>query len=419
MAWWKPASWGRQAEQRMLVPADAYGTNWAELLMNSATASRTAVTLDAALRVPAFSAAVNVIANTIASLPLDLYRRRANGAREDGTGSLLTLLHDAPNEYLTSYQWLRGLLTDKLTHGRGMCWIERKDNGSIVGFWPMDPAKTTIRQDGFRRWYEYRDGSTAPKVYPASDVIDLPFMLASDGVTARGPLFLARDALGLAIAVNEWSSRFFDGGGVPPFMVKGNFQSPDAMKRAANDFAAAVKKAATEKRMALTVPAEVTIEKLGANPEQSQTVELHRFTIEQIARVFSLPPTFLQDLSHGTFSNTEQQDLHFVKHTVLHHVRQIEQELNLKLFGPTRRTQFVEFNMDGLQRGAFTARMEGWQKAINSGLVTPAEARRAENWPEIEGSDRLFMQSGTVPIDQAGGADPQANIGAGAPGVSQ
>lgn len=390
------------AEKRMLVPADAFGANWQELLTGGLSSAGIPVTMDTALRVPAFSAAVNVIANTIASLPLDVYQRKAGGGREEASGLLPTLLHDAPNEYQSSYEFWRCLLVAKLTGGRGLAWIERRDTGAVAGLWPMDPARTTVRMDGFRRWYEYNDPKRGLQAYNASEVIDLPFMLMADSVTARGPLGLGRDAIALALAVNDWSSKFFNGGGVPPFMVKGNFQTPGAAQRAADDFAAAIKKAASEQRMALTVPAEVDVKQLGANPEQSQTVELQRFCIEQIARLFGIPPTFLQDLTHGTFSNTEQQDLHFVKHTVLHHVRQIEQELNLKLFGQTRRGRFVEFNIDGLLRGDFTTRMEGWRAAINSALVTPAEARRSENWPEIEGSDRLFIQSATVPLDQAG-----------------
>lgn len=370
------------------------------------------VTIDSAMGVPAVAAAVNFIANELASLPCDLYRRK-DGGREAVTGGLANLLHDAPNDFLTSFEWRKGLFTAKLTGGRGLSYIERADSGTIVGLWHMDPTRVTIRRDGFVVTYEYDDDGRK-RIYRADEVIDLPFLLKSDGLCHRSPIMMGKDAIGLAIAVTAYGSRFFGNGGVPPFAVTGNFQSGTGMQRAADDLTKAVQKAASEKRQALVLPAGHEIKEIGTDPEKSQMVETQRWCVEQIARLYSIPPTFLQDLTHGTYSNTEQQDLHFVKHTLLHHAKQFEQELNLKLFGRRSRNQYVELNMDGLLRGDFKTRMEGWARAINTALVTPAEAREAENWPMIEGSDRLFIQGATVPIEQAGAskasapADPDA-----------
>ncbi len=164
----------------------------------------------------------------------------------------------------------------------------------------------------------------------------------------------------------------------------------------------AVKRASAEGRSAITMPAGLEIKTLGVDPEKTQLLELSRFCVEEIARIYSLPPTFLQDLSHGTYSNTEQQDLHFVKHTLKRWVEQFEQELNLKLWGRGNNRLYAEFNVDGLLRGDFKTRMEGHAAAIQAGIETPNEAREMENKPSMDGGDRLFIQGANVPLDQAG-----------------
>ena len=170
------------------------------------------------------------------------------------------------------------------------------------------------------------------------------------------------------------------------------------MKRARDDLELAVKKAAKENRLALTLPAGHELKQIGADPEKTQLTEMKRFLIEEIARIYSMPPTFLQDLTHGTFSNTEQQDLHFTKHTVKRWAEQFEQELNLKLFGRNASNLYVEMNLDGLLRGDFSTRMSGYATAIQNAVMTPNEARQAENRTSHERGDDLLIQGATVPL---------------------
>lgn len=150
------------------------------------------------------------------------------------------------------------------------------------------------------------------------------------------------------------------------------------------------------------------MKQIGFNPEQMQLLELQRFSIEQIARVYSLPPVFLQDLTHGTFSNTEQQDLHFVKHTVKRWVEQVEQEMNLKLLPPSSRS-YVEFNVDGLLRGDFKTRMDAHATSIQNGIRTPNEVREIENLPSMDNGGDLMIQGATVPIGTQPNVVPNAD----------
>ena len=407
MAWWNPGSWGRTETRAVTLDSllGGAGDGFASVFGLGERVGDVVVNIDTAMQVPAFSCGVLFIAETVGGLPLDYYRRGADGSRREGEGPLTALLKDAANDTLTSFEWRKGEMVKKLTGGRGLTYIERDERGRPINFWPLDPAKTTIRRDGFGFEYVYNNGGRR-LVYRASEVIDLPFMLCADGVKHRSPVRMGAKAIGKSLAAMEYGTAYFNGGGVPPFAITGNFQSGRAMQAAADDVAAAVRKAKSEKRLALTLPTGLEIKPLGSNPEDSQMIESLRFSIEEIARLLKIPPVFLQDLTHGTFANTEQQDLHFVKHTLMHHVKQFEQELNLKLFGRANRRHYVEFNVDGIMRGDFRNRMEGWARAIQTGLVMPNEARRAENYPDAEGGDKLFMQSATMPIGEIGQAQP-------------
>jgi len=331
------------------------------------------VTTDTALGVPAIWAAVNFIAGTIAGL----------------------ILHGAVNDQMTSYNWRKYTFERILTTGRAFTFIERNTQGRVMNLWPLEPEKVEVKRENGRLVYVY----DRTKKYDANEIIDIAFMLRADGLGHKGPIAANMDVISRAIAATQYGSKYLSNGGVPPFAVTGNFQSGAALQRAADDLAEAVKKSAEENRLALTLPSGLEIKPIGGDPEKNQLIETQRFDVEQISRIYSIPPTFLQDLTHGTFSNTEQQDLHFVKHTLKRWIEQAEQEMNLKLFGRNAK-QYVEFNVDGLLRGDFKTRMEGHAIAIQNGLETPNEGRAIENRPAMDGGDDLMIQGATVPIVQ-------------------
>lgn len=359
------------------------------------------VTIDSALGVPAIWAAVNFIAGTVAGLPLKVYNKTDNGP-EPTNPALTAVISDTSNQedLTSSFDWRKWWVEQALTGGRGVTFIERNAMGRILNLWPLDPANLTIKKNGRKKVYEYRYDDRLVR-YDASEVLDLPYMLKADGLQHRSPIMTNKEVIGLAQAVTKYGAKFFANGGVPPFAVTGNFQSGASMQRAADDLDSAVRKAAKEERQALVLPSGLEITPLGADAAKSQMIEVQRFVVEQVARIYSLPPTFLQDLTHGTYSNTEQQDLHFVKHTIKRWVEQIEKEINLKFFGRGS-SQYVEFSLDGLLRGDFKTRMDGYAQAVQSGVLMPNECRKLENRGAATGGDQLFIQGATVPLTMAG-----------------
>jgi HK97 family phage portal protein len=357
------------------------------------------VNTDTALGVPAVWAAVNFLSGTLAGLPLHVYRKTSKG-RVKASGPLEGILHDAINDSMSSFEWRKYMFDQVFTGGRCVTYIERSSNGAVKNLWPLDPKYTRVehRTEGKRQIKVYLcKGIT----YAANEVIDVPFMLKSNGLDVRGPISTNRDAIGMAIAASRYGSKAFQSGGIPPVALQGPFQSGTSAARASEDVAKTTVKLAREGRTVMALPMGHEMKTIGFNPEQMQLIELQRFSIEQIARIYSLPPVFLQDLTHGTFSNTEQQDLQFVKHTLKRWIEQVEQEMNLKLF-PRGSKQYVEFNVDGLLRGDFKTRMEAHATTIQNAIRTPNEVRTIENMSALSGGDDLMIQGATVPIQSQG-----------------
>ena len=350
------------------------------------------VTIDNALGVPAVWSAVNFLAGTIAGLPLQVYRRTEEG-RERVSGGVAPILNENANDDMSSFEWLKYTFEQTFTGGRGITYIERNKDGAITNLWPLDPTKVRVERmlDG-RKQYK-----TSNRVYTSKEVIDLPFMLKANGTDVRGPIMTNKDAIGMAIAASRYGSKAFQSGGIPPAVLQGPFQSAAGAVRASDDVAKTMAKLGTQGRSVMALPMGHELKSIGFNPEQMQLIELQRFSIEQIARIYSLPPVFLQDLTHGTFSNTEQQDLHFVKHTIKRWVEQAEAEINLKLFGRGS-DLYSEFNVDGLLRGDFKTRMEAHATSIQNGIRTPNEVRDIENLPPMPEGGNLMIQGATVPM---------------------
>ena len=372
-------------------------------VLNAGTSWLAPVTVETALSVPAVQAAVSFLSRTLASLPLHTYRQTERGP-ERLTSKLQKVLHENWNDEQDSFKARQYFWQQVFTGGRGLAWIER-NGANIEAIWPMDPTKVTIKREARRTVYIWDD-----KAYLAADVIDVPFMLKEDGVGHRSPISMGAKAIQLALAMNEYGSQFFAGGGVPPLVLSGPMPAnAEAMKRAQQDIQRSIQAARDSNGNAFATPPGYTLSPVGFDPDKGQMVEARRFQVEEIARIYQLPPVFLQDLTHGTFSNTEQQDLHLTKHLVGQWAEALEGQLNLKLFGRLNNNRYAEHNLDGLARGDIKTRMDALARAVQGGIRTPNEARQIEGLPRHDNvaADELFMQGATVPL----GTTPQPSAG--------
>lgn len=390
----KPASESRASLENPAV--NISDRNVLAMFNINAAVSSIVVTTDLAMTVPAVACAVNFLGGTMAGLPLKVYKKTKTG-RDEVKGGLANLLHRAVNPGCSSYEWRKYSYDQELTEGRQYTFIERNTARRITNLWPLDPSLVTpFRRNGVKQYRYVENGQTF--TYDAAEIIDIPFMLKRDMISHRSPIKMAERQIAIAVAIDRYGSAFFANGGVPALQMIGQMESPAAVRRASEDVSLAVKQANREGNNVLAMPANHELKPIATDPEKMQMEKAQRFLIEQFARVWNLPPAFLQDLTHGTFSNTEQQDLQFVKHSLRRHVEQGEQEMNLKLFGAGPSNIYVEYNIDGLLRGDFKTRMEGYATAIQNAIKKPNEIRALENSPADPSGNNLMIQGGTVPL---------------------
>ena len=369
------------------------------------------VTDEKILGIPAVWAAVNFLSRTLAALPLHHFERGDEGPRRL-TGSLDALLNGAANDELSAYALRKWFWERVFTTGRGFVAIERDARDRASDLFPLEPSKVTVERIGGVRQYRYKPGASAKEeIYKAADVIDVAFMLREDGVGHYGPLQICRDSLATTLGAKQYGGKIFKNGGLPAVVIEGPFASVEGASKSADEMAQVMAKAFNESKPAVALPIGHTLKPVGIDPQKMQMTEFQRFLIEEIARVFQLPPIFLHELTRGTFSNAEQQDLHFVKHVVVQWARAFEGEADLKLFGrdnyAKKRRQYVSHNVDGLLRGDFQTRMEGLAKAVQNAILTPNEARALENREALPMGDDLLIQGATVPL----GSQPLASAG--------
>lgn len=389
---------GKRREKRSAVAQSASREDFLAAMGIALEGSSPTISYDQALSIPAVWGAVNFLSGTIAGIPLQVFDKTKDG-RKKVSGPLASSLGKAVSENLSSFQWRYNMMSAGVfSEGRSVTYFER--SGSGYDFFPVIGAQAERDVSGNVRYFQDLEQGQR-KYFDQGDVIDITYMLKPDLLTPRSPIKTCMAALAKAYHANEYGNKLFANGGMPSWLLQGPFGSEKSASRASENIEKATREAAKRGGNVLSVPIGHRLDPLGADPEKMQLVETQRFAVQEVARIFQLPPTFVQDLSNGTFSNTEQQDLQLVKHTVKRWCEQIEGEMNLKLFGRHSK-RYVEFNLDGLMRGDFKSMMEGFAVGVQSGQYTPNETREKRNMSPKDGGDNLLIQGATVPLASQG-----------------
>ena len=371
------------------------------------SSSGKAVTERSAMQMTAVYSCVRILSEAVAGLPLHLYRYNESGGKEKAVDHpLYRLLHDEPNPEMSSFVFRETLMTHLLLWGNAFSQIIRNGKGEIIALYPLMPNKMTVdRDENGHLFYSYQRsndeaiGESGRVILKPSDVLHIPG-LGFDGLVGYSPIAMAKNAIGLAIATEEYGAKFFANGAAPSGVLEhpGTLKDPSKIREAwQSQFGGSQnsgKVAVLEEGMKYTP--------ISISPEQAQFLETRKFQINEIARIFRVPPHMVGDLEKSSFSNIEQQSLEFVKYTLDPWVVRWEQSIMRTLLSPTEKNEyFVKFNLEGLLRGDYQSRMNGYAIGRQNGWMSANDIRELENLdliPDEEGGNLYLVNGNMLPI---------------------
>ena len=379
--------------------------------MGNSSSGKT-VTERSAMQMTAVYACVRILSEAVAGLPLHFYRYKADGSKEKAIDSnLYHLIHDEPNPEMSSFVFRETLMTHLLLWGNAYAQIIRNGKGEVIALYPLMPNKMSVdRDENGKLYYTYTRSDCEPNAMNGSsvvlepkDVLHIPG-LGFDGLVGYSPIAMAKNAIGLAIATEEFGSKFFANGAAPSGVLEhpGTIKDPSRVREAwQSQFGGSGnsgKVAVLEEGMKYTP--------ISISPEQAQFLETRKFQINEIARIFRVPPHMVGDLEKSSFSNIEQQSLEFVKYTLDPWVVRWEQSLSRSLLSEDEKKQyFFKFNLEGLLRGDYQSRMNGYAIARQNGWMSANDIRELEDLDKLspeQGGDLYLVNGNMLPLKKAG-----------------
>ena len=394
------------------------GSGYSFFMGSSASGKR--VNERTSMQMTAVYSCVRILSEAVASLPLNVFRYTDSGGKEKAFDHpLYHLLHDEPNPEMSSFVFRETLMTHLLLWGNAYAQVIRNGKGEVIALYPLMPDRMSVDRDQHGHlYYKYtKTGEDAPtmengSVYLSpSDVLHIPG-LGFDGLVGYSPIAMAKNAIGLAIAAEEYGSKFYANGAAPSGVLEhpGTLKDPARVRDSWNSTfggsSNSHKVAVLEEGMKYTP--------ISISPNEAQFLETRKFQINEIARIFRVPPHMVGDLEKSSFSNIEQQSLEFVKYTLDPWVVRWEQALYRTLLSEEeKKTLFFKFNVEGLLRGDYASRMNGYATARQNGWMSANDIRELEDLDRIPaelGGDLYLVNGNMLPLVSAGAAYANNNL---------
>ena len=372
-----------------------------------------------AMQTTAVYACVRILAEAVASLPLHVYEYQDDGGKKlVHDHPLYYLLHDEPNPEMTSFVFRETLMSHLLIWGNAYAQIIRDGAGRVLGLYPLLPDKMEVqRDDRGNIYYVYSRNSDENPMFKeygniklkAEDVLHIPG-LGFDGLIGYSPIAMAKNAVGMTLACEEYGASFFANGANPGGVLEhpGVLKDPSKVRESWNSVYRGVNNA----HKIAVLEEGMKYQQIGMPPEEAQFLETRKFQINEIARLYRIPPHMVGDLDKSSFSNIEQQSLEFVKYTLDPWVIRWEQSLQRSLLLPGEKGKyFIKLNVDGLLRGDYQSRMNGYAVGRQNGWFSANDIREMENMnpiPDEEGGNLYLVNGAMTKLADAGafaGAD--------------
>ena len=372
------------------------------------TSSGKRVNERSAMQMTAVYACVRILAESIAGLPIHLYRYNDKGGKEKAFDHpLYRLLHDEPNEEMSSFVFRETLMTHLLLWGNAYAQVIRNGKGEVVSLYPLMPNRMVVdRTEKGQLYYEYTHSSDEANTMKnetirlrPENIMHIPG-LGFDGLIGYSPIAMAKNSIGMAMACEEYGAKFFNNGAMPGGVLEhpGTVKDPEKIREswhsAFGGSENANKIAVLEEGMKYTP--------ISISPEQAQFLETRKFQMEEIARIFRVPLHLINDLDKSSFNNIEIQSLEFVQYSLMPWIIRFESAMFRRLLNEEEKKRyFVKMNADGLLRGDYKSRMEGYSIGIQNGFMSPNDVRSLENLdpiPEEECGNTFMVNGNMIPL---------------------
>lgn len=366
-----------------------------------------------AMQTTAVYACVRILAEAVASLPLHVYEYQDDGGKKlVYDHPLYYLLHDEPNPEMTSFVFRETLMSHLLIWGNAYAQIIRDGAGRVLGLYPLLPDKMEVqRDDKGNIYYVYSRNSDENPTFKeygniklkAEDVLHIPG-LGFDGLIGYSPIAMAKNAVGMTLACEEYGASFFANGANPGGVLEhpGVLKDPSKVRESWNS----VYRGVSNAHKIAVLEEGMKYQQIGIPPEEAQFLETRKFQINEIARLYRIPPHMVGDLDKSSFSNIEQQSLEFVKYTLDPWVIRWEQSLQRSLLLPGEKGKyFIKLNVDGLLRGDYQSRMNGYAVGRQNGWFSANDIREMENMnpiPDEEGGNLYLINGAMTKLADAG-----------------
>lgn len=382
---------------------DGWGTReqWAEFFGVRPASSGISVTVESSKRSAAVYSCTRLIAGAVALLPIPVYERTLEGGRKKVEHDLWWLLNESPYPTLTACSFWEWMLSSMLMRGDGLAQIIRDRNGNPSSLMPLPRECVTVMERDGRLVYFVFDGESSYGLFD-HDVLHFPGF-GFDGCKGESVIrYAARQAVGTALAADQYSGEFFANGATPSVVLtypQGVAPTEAQQNHLRDQFNERHTGTGNHHRPLLLVNGG-KVEPVSLNAEDAQLLETRKFQVVEIARAFGVPPHMIGETSASTSwgSGIEQMSIGFVRYTLGPHLRRIEQEINRKLW-PRSTRYFAEFNRDGLLAGDSKTESEVISKSLGGpgaqGWMTVNEARRIKNLPPVPGGDVLYLTNAT------------------------
>ena len=301
---------------------------------------------------------------------------------------------------MTSFIWRETMLSHLLLWGNAYSQIIRTGRNQVAQLYPLLPDHMEVDRDSDGvLTYTYTTRTGEQVTLRPEDVLHIPG-LGFDGVVGYSPIALEKNAIGLGIAAEEYGSKFFANGARP----SGILTHPNTVKdpkRLRESWNSAYGGSSNANRVAILEEG-MRYEPISVPNSEAQFLETRKFQVSEICRIFRVPPHLVADLEHATFSNIEHQSISFAVHTIRPWLVRIEQAMNRALLSEREKGRYyVQFNMDGLMRGDYKSRMEGYAIGRQNGWMSANDIRILENLnpiPDEEGGNVYMVNGNMVPI---------------------